>query len=173
VLVFDLALLGALDAQVAEAADRLSGLLPATRYQVLTTVPGWGVLRAAAYAAAVGDLDRWPSARQVYRAGGLTPAQYESAGRRRDGGISREGSVELRRALLDMGVGGVARRAVRPRLRRRPACSWQAWRGDRQRVGSPRRAYRVRDGPRSDRLRPGPLEVAAADLDNRGSSVQG
>jgi transposase len=35
----------------------------------------------------------------------VTPAQYESAGRRRDGGISREGSVELRRALLDMGVG--------------------------------------------------------------------
>jgi hypothetical protein len=31
--------------------------------------------------------------------------QYESAGRRRDGGISREGSVELRRALLDLGIG--------------------------------------------------------------------
>jgi transposase len=39
------------------------------------------------------------------RAAGLTPAQYESAGRRRDSGISREGSVELRRALLDLGVG--------------------------------------------------------------------
>ena len=31
--------------------------------------------------------------------------QYESAGRRRDGGISREGSVELRRALIDLGIG--------------------------------------------------------------------
>jgi transposase len=31
--------------------------------------------------------------------------QYESAGKRRDGAISREGSVTLRRALVDMGVG--------------------------------------------------------------------
>jgi transposase len=31
--------------------------------------------------------------------------QYESAGKRRDGTISREGSVTLRRALIDLGVG--------------------------------------------------------------------
>jgi transposase len=32
--------------------------------------------------------------------------QYESAGkRRRDGTISREGSVALRRALIDLGIG--------------------------------------------------------------------
>jgi transposase len=105
VLAADLALLGDLDAQIADADARIAAVLPATRYQVLTTVPGWGSLRAAAYGAAVGDPDRWPSARQIYRAAGLTPAQYESAGRRRDGGISREGSVGLRRALLDLGVG--------------------------------------------------------------------
>jgi transposase len=105
VLAADLALLGDLDAQIADADARIAAILPATRYQVLTTVPGWGPLRAARYGAAVGDPDRWPSARQIYRAAGLTPAQYESAGRRRDGGISREGSVELRRALLDLGIG--------------------------------------------------------------------
>jgi transposase len=31
--------------------------------------------------------------------------QYESAGKRRDGKISREGSVALRRALIDLGMG--------------------------------------------------------------------
>lgn len=31
--------------------------------------------------------------------------QYESAGKRRDGAISREGSVTLRRALIDLGMG--------------------------------------------------------------------
>lgn len=31
--------------------------------------------------------------------------QYESAGKRRDGAISREGSVELRRALIGLGIG--------------------------------------------------------------------
>jgi transposase len=35
----------------------------------------------------------------------LSPAQYESAGKRHDGGISREGSVQLRRALIDLGIG--------------------------------------------------------------------
>jgi transposase len=31
--------------------------------------------------------------------------QYESAGKRRDGRISREGSVALRRAIIDLGIG--------------------------------------------------------------------
>jgi transposase len=31
--------------------------------------------------------------------------QYESAGKRRDGRISREGSATLRRALIDLGIG--------------------------------------------------------------------
>lgn len=82
-----------------------SPLPPAGRVQILTTVPGWGVIRAANYGAAIGDPGRWPSPRQIYRAAGLSPTQYESAGRRRDGQISREGSVELRRALIELGVG--------------------------------------------------------------------
>lgn len=105
VLAADLELLASLEAQIVAVDDRIAGLVPATRFHVLTTVPGWGPLRAAGYAAGVGDLDRWPSHRQIYRAAGLTPAMYESAGRRRDGGISREGSVHLRTALIDMGVG--------------------------------------------------------------------
>nr|WP_236725553.1 transposase [Mycobacterium avium] len=35
----------------------------------------------------------------MYRASGLSPMQYESAGKPRDGKIRREGSVALRRAL--------------------------------------------------------------------------
>jgi transposase len=105
VLTADLALLADLDGQIGDVDARLAALVPITDHAVLLTVPGWGVLRTAAYAAAVGPPGRWPSAKQVYRAAGLTPTQYESAGRRRDGGISREGSVTLRRALLDLGVG--------------------------------------------------------------------
>jgi transposase len=105
VLADDLALLADLDGQIGAVTQRLAVLLPATPFAVLCSVPGWATLRVAAYAAAVGELARWPSARQVYRAAGLTPTLYESAGRRRDGQISREGSVPLRRALLDLGVG--------------------------------------------------------------------
>jgi transposase len=123
VLAADLALLADLDAQIAAAEDRIAGLLPATEYAVLTTVPGWGTVRAAGYAAALGPIGRWPAAAKIYRAAGLTPTVYESAGRRRDGGISREGSVPLRRALLDLGVGlwhrDPAARAYAARLRAR------------------------------------------------------
>jgi transposase len=105
VLVDDLGLLDDLDAQIAAAEAQMARLLPDTPFARLTSVPGWAVVRAGNYAAAVGDPGRWPGARQLYRASGLSPAQYESAGRRRDGSISREGSVALRRALIDLGIG--------------------------------------------------------------------
>lgn len=105
VLAADLALLGGLETQIATAEEQLAVLLPLTRFAPLTTVPGWGTIRAGNYGAAVGDPARWPTHRQLYRASGLSPMQYESAGRRRDGAISREGSVQLRRALIDLGMG--------------------------------------------------------------------
>jgi transposase len=104
-LAADLALLDTLQTQVGEADTALAELLPRTPFQILTTTPGWGVVRAARYGAAVGDPDRWPGPRQIYRAAGLTPKTYESAGKRYDGGITREGSVELRGALLELGMG--------------------------------------------------------------------
>jgi transposase len=105
VLADDVALLADLDVQIGAAEAQMARLLPETPFAPLTTVPGWGVVRAGNYGAAVGDPQRWPGARQIYRASGLSPAQYESAGKRRDGAISREGSVGLRRALIDLGIG--------------------------------------------------------------------
>jgi transposase len=105
VLAADLDLLGDLDAQIDAAETQLKALVVVSPFATLTTVPGWGTVRAASYGAAVGDPSRWPGHRQLYRASGLSPAQYESAGRRRDGSISREGSVQLRRALISLGVG--------------------------------------------------------------------
>ena len=101
----DLQMLTVLDQQANQAEDHLALLLPHTPFAVLTSVPGWATIRASAYGAAIGDPARWPGPSQVYRASGLSPTQYESAGKRRDGSISREGSVELRRALIDLGVG--------------------------------------------------------------------
>jgi transposase len=105
ILAADLVLLADLDDQVQSAEDALGLLLPRSPYATLTSVPGWGVVRASNYAAALGDPQRWPGPRQIYRASGLSPMQYESAHKRRDGGISREGSVALRRALIDLGLG--------------------------------------------------------------------
>lgn len=105
VLAADMALLADLDTQVAAAETQMARLLPQTPFATLTTVPGWGTVRAGDYGAAVGNPRRWPGHSQIYRASGLSPMQYESAGKRRDGHISREGSVELRRALISMGLG--------------------------------------------------------------------
>jgi transposase len=105
ILAADMVLLADLDAQIQSAEAALGSLLPRSPYATLTSVPGWGVVRVSNYAAALGDPQRWPGPRQIYRASGLSPMQYESAHRRRDGGISREGSVALRRALIDLGIG--------------------------------------------------------------------
>jgi transposase len=105
VLATDLVLLADLDTHIEDAERELAALLPVSPYATLTSVPGWGAVRVSNYAAALGDPDRWPGPRQIYRASGLSPMQYESAGKRRDGKISREGSVALRRALIDLGMG--------------------------------------------------------------------
>jgi transposase len=104
-LAADLELLQQLEGHADEAEQRIAQLLPATPFAVLTTTPGWGTVRAGRYGAALGEPARWPTARQVYRASGLTPKTYESAGTRHDGQICREGSVELRGALLELGMG--------------------------------------------------------------------
>ncbi len=101
----DLDLLAQLQTQADHAESQMATLLPTTPFGVLTSTPGWAVVRAGRYGAAAGDPARWPTARQLYRASGLTPKTYESAGIRLDGQICREGSVELRGALLDLGMG--------------------------------------------------------------------
>ena len=105
VLAADVHLVADLDSAITDAEAELARLLPLSPFSTLTSVPGWGVVRVSNYAAALGDPNRWPGPKQVYRASGLSPMQYESAGRRRDGSISREGSVALRRALIDLGIG--------------------------------------------------------------------
>jgi transposase len=104
-LADDLRLLVDAEAQIAAADEQIEVLLPSTPFAVLTSTPGWGSVRVANYGAAVGDPERWPSHRQLYRASGLTPRLYESAGHRRDGHITREGSSTLRASLVDLGMG--------------------------------------------------------------------
>lgn len=105
VLAADLTLLANLDTQIAQADRHLTRLIPQTPFAALLTVPGWASVRVGNYGAALGEPARFDNPRQIYRSAGLNPIQYESAGRRRDSVISREGSVELRRALIDLGIG--------------------------------------------------------------------
>lgn len=104
VLAADVVLLEQLESTIATTESALADLLPQTPADVLTSIPHVGIVRASNYGAAVGDHTRFHSASQVYRMSGLVPKLYESAGRRRPGtSISREGKVELREAILDLG----------------------------------------------------------------------
>lgn len=106
VLAADVALLEVIGEEIRRAEDALAAVLEATPAGVLTSLPGVGVVRASAYGAAIGDPWRFPNAGAAYRASGLVPSEYSSAGRRRGGQrISREGSVELRSAIIELGRG--------------------------------------------------------------------
>ena len=106
VLTADLQVLDLLNAQVAQAEEHLAVVLPDTPAQVLLSLPGVGVVRASNYGAALGDPARFGNADQAYRASGLVPATYESAGRARRGqGISRQGNTGLRAAIIELGRG--------------------------------------------------------------------
>lgn len=105
-LAADVVLLNALDAEIDRAEAALTSVLPSTPAGVLTSLPGVGIVRASAYGAGIGEPDRFPNAAAAYRASGLVPAEYSSAGRARGGQhISREGSVELRSAIIELGRG--------------------------------------------------------------------
>ncbi|MCA1837282.1 MAG: IS110 family transposase [Actinobacteria bacterium] len=104
VISADAKLLEALESTIETTEANLAEVLPRTAAAVLTSMPHVNVVRASNYGAAVGDHSRFTSAAQVYRLSGLVPKLYESAGRRRPGtAISREGKVELREAILDLG----------------------------------------------------------------------
>jgi hypothetical protein len=95
---------GVLDREVEAVEAALAEILPRTPAAILTTMPRVAVVRASNYGGAVGDPTRFQRAAQVYRLSGLVPKLYESAGRRRAGTrISREGKVELREAILELG----------------------------------------------------------------------
>jgi transposase len=103
-LAADVGLLSRLDREICQTEDELAEILPHTLAHILTTLPRVAVVRASNYGGALGDVTRFRNAGQVYRLSGLVPKIYESAGKKRAGAhISREGKVELREAIIDLG----------------------------------------------------------------------
>jgi len=76
----------------------------------LQTIPGVGLITATAFAALIGDVRRFPTARHFASYLGLTPRERSSGLRRRLGAISKRGDVYLR-MLLTHGARAVIWRA--------------------------------------------------------------
>ena len=103
VLKQDVDLLARIDREIAGVEASMAEVLPRTPAAILLTLPRVSTVRASMYGAGLGDPTRFRTAAQVYRFSGLVPRLYESAGRSRGGGISREGKVELREAICELG----------------------------------------------------------------------
>jgi transposase len=101
----DLIRLQALRADIAGLEAELGQLLNGSDGQVLTSLPGVAVVRAAGFAAHSLPIGRFPDAEHLYSATGLAPALYESATIRRRGRISRQGLAEHREALMGIAWG--------------------------------------------------------------------
>jgi transposase len=95
----------ALQSDIAELDVEITQLLAATDGQVLTSLPGVAVIRAASFAAHSLPIARFPNAEHLYSATGLAPALYQSATLHRRGRISRQGLAEHRDALMGMAWG--------------------------------------------------------------------
>jgi transposase len=94
-----------LQADIALAEQQLALLLAQTPGQVLASLPGVAIVRAAAFSAFTLPIDRWPTAEHLYSATGLAPATYQSSTITRRGKIARTGLGEHRDALMGIAWG--------------------------------------------------------------------
>lgn len=69
-------------------------------WETLLTIPGMGELSAATLIAEIGDISRFPGAKQLVAYAGLDPSVYESGKIRRRSRISKRGNPHLRRILF-------------------------------------------------------------------------
>jgi transposase len=94
-----------LQTDIGACETQLEVLLAQTPGQVLTTLPGVAVVRAAAFSAFTLPIERWPTAEHLYSATGLAPAAYQSSTIARRGKIARTGLAEHRDALMAIAWG--------------------------------------------------------------------
>ncbi|QEC49561.1 transposase [Baekduia soli] len=104
-LAGDLARWRGLQADIDLAEQQFAGLLAQTAGQILTTLPGVAVVRAAEFSAYTLPIGRWPTPEHLYSATGLATATYQSSTITRRGRISRQGLPEHRNALMGIAWG--------------------------------------------------------------------
>jgi transposase len=100
----DLALLETVEERLVILEERLVDLVAQTPYRIWTQLKGFSDLQVARLAAAIGDPDHYPHAKQVFRRSGLVSGRNDSGVRQNQGKgspVIKTGDVHLRRALMD------------------------------------------------------------------------
>lgn len=96
-----LAVIETISRQVADADKQLRTIATASSVcRQLMTAPGVGVVTAVRFVAAIDDVTRFEHAHKVQSYLGLTPGEHSSSERNRMTGITKAGSSEVRRALI-------------------------------------------------------------------------
>jgi len=99
-LTFDL-----LDEQVKKLEKQIQELAKDNEdVQILTTIPGVGVITALSFLISLGDFRRFEDSRNVGAYMGLTPRQYSSGDVQRQGKISKCGPRQTRSLLVEAAV---------------------------------------------------------------------
>jgi len=99
-----------LDEMIAAHIDEHEELKRLT--EQIMSIPGVGFITAAVIVAEVGDFNRFSDAKKLVSWAGLSPRVSESAGKQKDGKITKRGSPYLRRALHE--AANVVTRSKRP-----------------------------------------------------------
>ena len=94
--------------------------------QALLTIPGIGLLTVTALFATVADIHAFKSGRQLACWLGLAPREFSSGGRRRLGGISKQGDPYLRMLLIH-GARAALNAARRLEAADKPLTQLQQW----------------------------------------------
>jgi transposase len=69
--------------------------------RLLMTQPGVGPITSLAFVLTIGDVSRFPRAKQVASYLGLIPREYSSGGHQRLGSISKQGNGFMRMLLVE------------------------------------------------------------------------
>ena len=113
------------------------------RLLALQTIYGIGPVLACHLLAEIGDARRFHRARQLVRLSGLDPVVLESGDSKRRGRLSKQGSPQLRWALMQ---------AAQQTARRPASPDWQLYRSVSERVGAQTRRAHHRAQDRQARL---------------------
>lgn len=84
--------------------EELSAGLPAVQ-ALQACIPGVGPVLSATIVAETGPIERIHSPKALARYAGLTPSERSSGGQQRNGAITKEGSAQLRWALVQAEMG--------------------------------------------------------------------
>ena len=96
-------------------ADLITRASLSPAYALLLSIPGIGELTAATILSEIGQIDRFPSEKQLVAFAGLDPSVFQSGKfKSSNNRISKRGSSYLRKALYQATIGAISKRKNGP-----------------------------------------------------------